>query len=157
MGRYLTRRYVALRWVEATRLASLDHTPLAAIRYAATAELLHRTEWWAWWSDGLLTTAIGLPESLNPQGLSPDAVELISDVWASESPQPECGWAMLAQVQHVLYVELLFHQDTDRSLIWEQLMVELHDGQRRILYRLWSRLEEGYLCQIDVEPPELLN
>jgi hypothetical protein len=107
MGRYLTRRYVAVDRDEAVRLAGLDHTPIEEIRYAAEAELIHRTEWWAWWSDELLTIAIGLPESLQPQGLSSDAVDLISSVWASNSPQPECGWSLLAQVRRILTSESL--------------------------------------------------
>lgn len=140
MGRYLTRRYVAVDWGEAVRLARLDQTPIEEIRYAAEAELIHRTEWWAWWSDGLLTVAIGLPESLAPEGLSTDAVELITDVWESNSVAPQCGWALLAQVQRILSVELMLaaNQDRDRSLIWEQIMVELGNGQQRVLYRVWG-------------------
>lgn len=156
MGRYLTRRYVALSWAEATRLASLDLTPLEAIRYSVTAELIHRTEWWAWWSDGLLTTAIGLPEFLNPQGLSPDAVELITDVWASDSPQPECGWPLLAQIQRILNIELVLRssQGNERLLPLERLTVELGNGQQSVLYRVSIRSGEGYSCQISTELPE---
>jgi hypothetical protein len=75
MGRYLNRRYIAVSWDEAVRLAGLDQTPIEEIRYSADAELIHRIEWWAWWSDELLTMTIGLPESLQPQGLSSDAVD----------------------------------------------------------------------------------
>ncbi|WP_416671425.1 hypothetical protein [Egbenema bharatensis] len=155
MGRYLTRRYVAIDWDEAVRLAGLDQTPIAEIRYAAEAELIHRTEWWAWWSDELLTTAIGLPESLQPQGLSPDAVDLITDVWESNSLFPQCGWSLLAQVQHILSIELVLGsgQGTERLLTWEQLTVELGDGQQRVLYRVWGRSDEGYSCQICTELP----
>jgi hypothetical protein len=154
MGRYLTRRYVAVDWDEAVRLAGLDQTPIAEIRYTAEAELIHRTEWWAWWSDGLLTIAIGLPESLNPQGLSPDAVELISSVWASNSPQPECGWSLLAQVRRILTSESLSVEVGYSSPRWERLGIELCDGQRSILYRLYVRDGDGYLCEIRTEPPE---
>ncbi len=157
MGRYSTKRYVALSWAEATRLAGLDQTPLTAIRYSAAAVLIHRTEWWAWWSDELLTTAIGLPESCNPQGLSHAAVELITDVWASDSPQPDCRWSLLAQVQHVLLVEPLSQQCTDNLTTWERLLVELSNGQQRPLYRVWVRLGDQYLCQISTELPELLS
>jgi hypothetical protein len=81
MARFLTRWYAAVTWSEALRLAALDNTPIAVIRQSSNAELVHRTEWWAWWSDERLTTAIGLPESLCPESLSPDAVSLISEVW----------------------------------------------------------------------------
>ena len=156
MGRYLTRRYVAVSWDEAVRLARLDQTPIEDIRYSAEAELIHRTEWWAWWSDRLLTTAIGLPESLSPQGLFPDAVELITDVWESNSLAPQCGWTLLAQVQRIFNIELVVpsSQGSDRSQTWERLTVELGNGQQRILYRVWMRADEGYSCQIRTEPPE---
>jgi hypothetical protein len=156
MGRYLTRRYVAVDWDEAVRLAHLDQTPIEEIRYAAEAELIHRTEWWAWWSDELLTLAIGLPESLAPQGLSADAVELITEVWESNSLAPQCGWALLAQVQRILNIELMLRsgQGSERLLTWERLTVELGNGQQRMLYRVWGRSDEGYSCQISTELPE---
>jgi hypothetical protein len=156
MGRYLTNRYVALSWAEATRLAALDQTPLGAIRYSATAELVHRTDWWAWWSDSLLTTAIGLPESCNPQGLSPAAEELITDVWASDSPGPQCGWALLAQVERVLQVETLATPPSAfiYLTIREQLLVELRDGQPSTLYRVWMGADEGYFCQVSTRRPD---
>lgn len=157
MGRYLTRRYVAVSWDEAVRLARLDQTPIEDIRYSAEAELIHRTEWWAWWSDGLLTSAIGLPESLNPQGLFPDAVELISSVWASNSPQPECGWSLLAQVRRILASERIsveMDYTTGNSPRWERLSIELCDGQHSTLYRLYVGDVDGYLCEIRTDPPE---
>jgi hypothetical protein len=155
MGRYLTRHYVSVAWDEAVRLAGLDQTPIGEIRYAAEADLIHRTEWWAWWSDGLLTTALGLPESLHPQGLSLDAVELITDVWESNSLAPECGWSLLAQVQRILDVELVLRssQGAEHSLLWEQMMVELGNGQQQVLYRSWVRSDEGYSCRICTELP----
>jgi hypothetical protein len=161
MGRYLTRRYVVMNWDEATRLASLDQTPLEAIRYAATAELLHRTEWWAWWSDELLTTAIGLPESVTSQALSADAVELISDIWASDSPQPECGWAMLAQVQRILNREVLSISMLNdvQPAMRERLTVEFAESQPGALYCFWVWLgdDNGYLCEITTELPEIFD
>ncbi|MBE9137972.1 hypothetical protein IQ254_12350 [Nodosilinea sp. LEGE 07088] len=88
MARFLTRRYVAVTGAEAFRLAQLDGTPWSEIRHTEDVQLLHREEWWAWWSDEQLTTAIGLPESLCPETLSTDAVLLISEVWESFSPAP---------------------------------------------------------------------
>lgn len=151
MGRYSTNRYVALSWAEATRLATLDQTPLGAIRYSAAAELVHRTDWWAWWSDGLLTTAIALPESCNPQGLSPDAVELITDVWASDSLAPQCGWAVLAQVQQILSREVLSASRLPQLTLRERLTVELRDAGQVVLYCSWRGHEDGYLCEVTIE------
>jgi hypothetical protein len=158
MGRYQTRRYVAVSWAEAVQLAQLDGTPLAAIRGAETVALIHRTEWWAWWSDQQLTIAIGVPESLQTQGLSTDAVQLITDVWGSDSPSPRCGWLMLAQVQRVLLCEAIavgMARGNFRPETWERLTVEFCDGQLGVLYRFWLGYEEGYLCQIETDPPEL--
>jgi hypothetical protein len=41
----------------------------------------------AWWSDEQLTTAIALPESLQPIGSSSDAVLLIDQVWCMDGQQ----------------------------------------------------------------------
>jgi hypothetical protein len=157
MSRYLTRRYATVTWIEALRLALLDQTPIEEIRCSPQVELVHRTEWWAWWSDEVLTVAIGLPEELQPQALTPDAVELIDDVFLSDTPQPQCGWATLAHVQRILRIERIVVQQsgvTNRLGRWEELAVEFHDGRQEILYRLWIGFEEGYWCDIRVEPPE---
>lgn len=114
MGRYLTRRYVAVDWDEAVRLAGLDQTPIEEIRYSAS-------------------------------------------VWASNSPQPVCGWSLLAQVRRILTSERLSVEvsyTTYNSPRWESLSVELCDGQRSTLYRLYVGDEDGYLCEIRTEPPE---
>lgn len=66
MDRYQTKYYVAVQWTDTVRLAQLDGTLPEEIRHTGSVELLHRTEWWAWWSDQQLTTAIGLPEELQP-------------------------------------------------------------------------------------------
>lgn len=156
MGRYLTRRYVAVTWTEANRLARLDATPIEQIRYAAEVELIHRTDWWAWWSDELLTTAIGLPEDLRPRGLSIDAETLITDVWASNSSTPQCGWSRLAQVQRILSREVLsidFSMSIYHPSTWEKLIVEFQDEQSGVLYRFWVGSEDGYCCEIRTDLP----
>ncbi|MEL6780365.1 MAG: hypothetical protein AAFO06_24315 [Cyanobacteria bacterium J06597_16] len=98
MNRYMTGRYVAVDWAEALRLAQLDGTAVGDIRCQQDIELLHRTDWWAWWSDERLTTAIGLPESLRPAHLSADATALFFEVWMSGLIAPECGWAVLVHI-----------------------------------------------------------
>lgn len=156
MGRYLTRRYVAVSWAAAVELAQLDGTPAEQIRATADAELIHRTDWWAWWSDEGLTTAIGLPENLQPQSLSPDAVELITDVWCSDSPSPRCGWGTLAQVQRIMQCEPIrigTVRGSFRPETWERLTIAWRDGQQGVLYRFWLGYEGGYLCEIQTEPP----
>lgn len=107
MARYLTKRFVAVTWTEAVRLAYLDGTLVRNIRVDAEVELIHRTEWWAWWSDEQLTTAIALPESLQPIRLSPDAVLLIDQVWCSSVAAPRGGWRVLV----VLGYEMIVYAD----------------------------------------------
>jgi len=69
---------------------------------------------------------------------------------------PECGWALLAQVQRILNFELVLRssQGTERLLSWERLIVELGNGQQRVLYRVWIGWNEEYLCNIGVDPPQ---
>jgi hypothetical protein len=156
MGRYQTRRYVAVSWAGARRLAQLDGTPLENVRSTEDVELIQRTDWWAWWSDGVLTTVIGLSEELRPQGLSPDAVELITDVWCSDSPSPCCGWGTLARVQRIVQCEPIrvgIARGSFRPETWERLTAEWTNGEQGVLYRFWLGYEEGYLCQIQTEPP----
>jgi hypothetical protein len=118
--------------------------------------LVHRTEWWAWWSDERLTTAIALPESLQPIGLSVDAVLLIDQVWCSRTAMPRCGWRVLASVRRVLGREVLAiapRVSGFRPATWERLTVEFLDGQQGVLYRFWQGYEDEYLCQIASDPP----
>ncbi|MEO0537706.1 MAG: hypothetical protein AAF215_28070 [Cyanobacteria bacterium P01_A01_bin.123] len=151
MERYLTSRYAAVSWAEAVRLAKLDLTELGKIHYTPDVELIHRTDWWAWWSDQRLTPAIGLPEELRPQGLSVDAEDLITDVWAS-GLVPTCGWTMLAKVQQVIEVTKLNWSGSDQySSSCERLKVEFRNGSRAVLYRHWHGGD--YLCEIRFHQP----
>jgi hypothetical protein len=155
MARYLTKRFVAVTWVEAVRLASIDATPVNNIRCDADVDLVHRTEWWAWWSDERLTTAIALPEALESIGLSADAVLLIDQVWCSRSTVPRCGWRVLANVRRIISREVLAiapRRSDYRPATWERLTVEFLDSQRGVLYRFWQGYEDGYLCEISLTP-----
>jgi hypothetical protein len=152
MARFLTRRYVAVTWAEAIRLAALDGTPWPEIQEAEEAYLLHREEWWAWWSDGRLTTAISLPSSLCPQCLSLDAVGLISEVWESHAGTPACGWATLAWVEQVLHREWQTRPDNTGSYDWitlERLTVRFTDGSEGVLQCWYKGYSEGFECQIE--------
>ena len=152
MARFLTRRYVAVTWAEAIRLAALDGTPWAEIQQAEEVYLLHREEWWGWWSDERLTTAISLPSSLCPQSLAPDAVGLISEVWESYGGVPACGWATLAQVEQVLSRERQPRQEDMDSYEWinlERLAVRFTDGSKGTLQCWYRGFGEGFECQIN--------
>ena len=161
MERYLTRRHVSVTLYEAQRLAQLDGTPIHRIRHTPNVYLVHRTEWWAWWSDECLTGAISLPDSLCPESLSPDAVELISAVWDSASPPPQCGWGTLANVEVIVRRERL---NIDRPILiplkgesLEKLTVRFRDGERGVLYCFSQFLHEDYFCDISRELPDFLG
>ena len=152
MARFVTRRYVAVTWAEAIRLAALDGTPWSEIQRAEGVYLLHREEWWAWWSDERLTTAISLPSSLCPQSLSPDAVGLISEVWESDGEVPACGWATLARVERVLSRERRPHPENTGGYDWitlERLSVRFTDGLEGVLQCWYKGYAEGFECQIE--------
>jgi hypothetical protein len=149
MNRYVTRRYVAVCWTEAMRLANLDGTSLNSIRCHDNIALLHRTEWWAWWSDERLTTAIGLPPELCPEMLSVDAIALIDNVWLGGAIAPQCGWALLAKVDRILSRER--HSCfTGRKIFGcqEKLTVRFSDKKARTLYLCYTH-NQG-LCQCDI-------
>ncbi|NEP19425.1 MAG: hypothetical protein F6J97_21460 [Leptolyngbya sp. SIO4C1] len=156
MDRYLTHSFVALTWAEAVRLARLEGLPPDNIRHTPDVELLHRTDWWAWWSDEVLTMALGLPESVRSQELSSDAEALITDVWASESLAPTCGWQALAPVRRIVRQEPLSMSRllSDYQIeTRERLTVELQTGELSVRYQLWQSLPDGYLCDISFDLP----
>jgi hypothetical protein len=157
MERYMTRCYVALDWPAAVRLARLEGLPLDDIRHTPGVAVVHRTVWWAWWSDQRLTTAIGLPDEVRPQSLSIDAVQLISEVWESDSAAPQCGWTTLAKVQQILSCKVVrvgARLGQFRPETWECLTVLFEDQQQGSLYRFWKGYDEGYLCDVRCSLPE---
>ena len=152
MARFLTRRYVAVTWTEALRLAALDQTPWSEIRQAEEVQLLHREEWWAWWSDEQLTTAIGLPESLCPETLSTDAAALITEVFESYGGTPDCGWETLARVEQVLSRERQPRTENTGGYDWitlELVTVGFTDGLEGVLRCWYKRSTKGFECQIE--------
>ena len=150
MNRYITRRYVAAYLADAERLAQLDGTTLNEIRLDNSVDLIHRTAWWAWWSDELLTTAIGLREDLWPERLSADAVALIDDVWMGELVAPQCGWALLARVEQIVACERVhLSNEIESSGCQEELTLRLTDNTQGTYYRCYSRGNNGsYRCDI---------
>jgi len=153
MERFLTRRYVAVTPQAAQRLARLDGTPEAGIRHTPEVVLLHRTQWWAWWSDDRLTTAIGLPEALTPAELSPDAVALIALVWEGAAAAPRCGWRTLAQVAEIVAREPLAVGPGDaEAWVSTTLTVRFRSGDLGMLYCYCQILDGDYWCDISVTP-----
>jgi hypothetical protein len=154
MERYQTRRYVVVSWPEAIRLARLDGTPPDDIRQSPDVTLLHRTEWWVWWSDERLTTALGLPEELQPRGLSDDAEELISDAWMCDTIVPKDGWRLLAQVKCILSSERSSFKGGGNNFQYatlDKVVVEYQDGSSGAVYKLLMSYIEDYFYLIRIE------
>lgn len=149
MDRYMTRRYVATCWADALRLAQLDSTALEDIKHSQDVELRHRTDWWALWSDNRLTTAIGLPEALHPNGLSADAISLIEEVWIGGDFTPQCGWALLARVDRILDCErVYFFEERDFVLCQENLTLRFVDHEVGRLLRCSAKIDNCYQCDL---------
>ena len=131
-------------------MARIDGTPLDDVLEFPNARLLHRTEWWAYWSDGPLTTAIGLPEAWEVRILSVAAESLIWQVWMSKSRSPQCGWATLADVQDIVSCELeqISLQQPYYPITIQKLVVEFRNGQQGTLYQRIQRYSDGYTCEI---------
>ena len=161
MERYRTRRHVAITWADALRLAGLDRTPVENILHISDVELIHRTEWWAWWSDLKITIAFGLPQDLYPQGLAPDAAQLISEAWESDVLEPECGWPLLAEVRQILNRTFIWRGEQRGQYqpeTWEQLRALGQNNRDFLLYRVIQGYEEGYYCDFVLNlPPGLVN
>lgn len=149
MDRYITRRYVATCWADALRLARLDGTAPEDIRHSQDLDLRYRTDWWALWSDHHLTTAIGLPEGLCPDGLSADAISLIDDVWIGGVSIPQCGWPLLAKVERILTCErVYFLEEKEFALCQENLTLRFVDNQEGMLSRCYARIGSCYRCDL---------
>lgn len=156
MNRYITKRYAAICWIEAVRLATLDGTPFSNIQCNSNVELVHRTDWWAWWSDKRLTTAIGLPEDLCPRGLSADAAALIFQVWSTPLFSPQCGWALLAKVKSIEQREVIDITNLNNDVIiskWEKMTLLFEPNEQGILYCHSYSDASGYRCDMMTERP----
>ena len=152
----MTRRYVAISWPEAIRLANLDGTPPHIIRCTYNTKLIHRTDWWALWEDERLTTAIGLPEELRPEKLSTDSESLIFDVWTGGLLSPQCGWSTLAKVESLISSKTIradLVQSNTATSTWEKITLLFTDGQHGSLYRHRYQKGADYRCNITFEPP----
>lgn len=169
MSRYLTRRYVAVSRAEAKRLAALDGTPMDQIRYTPRVKVLHRTEWWAWWSDQMITSALTLPSTLDSTCLTAPAEKLINQVRNRRPGRPRCGWSTLANIKQIVSRDTLAlwsYQDKNWEKAWteriDRLQVRSTKGTVETLYTYFSSkssMDQLPYYEIDWEFPieRLLN
>lgn len=157
MIRYLTQRYVAVTRDQAERLALIDGS--ARIVETHGVELVHATNLnaascWAFWSDGAITTSIGLPAELKERrGLSAAAAELIDSVRGSDSGSPRVagGYATLAAVQDVARDEVFVGESRGvyaRQRV-ERLTARLSDGSQRTMLLTSGGYSEGYAYELE--------
>ena len=98
-----------------------------------------------------MTTAIGLPEELRPEGLSAGAVSLIDGLWSCGAFTPQCGWALLAKVDQVLSCkQVYFWEERDFVLCQENLTLRFVDMSEGKLFRCCARVEGCYQCDLIV-------
>lgn len=101
-SRYRTRRYCCMDRVESLRLARVDHTPEDKIRHDSMVEPVHvEPNSWALWSDGVITTAIGLPKIAQVRGLSESVARTISYCKGSDSPASADVYARLVKAGEI--------------------------------------------------------
>lgn len=158
--RYLTRMYAAVSLGEAQRLAAIDSMPFEKVQQTHNVELLHvhHTELWAWWSDGVLTTGLGLKPELCANVLSADAEDLIHTACLGVCLSPACGWQKLAQVKRILKQEKLAigpQRPNHKPETLTRLAVENVNGERSELYTFFSAegIEDYFDYQVTTELP----
>lgn len=158
--RYLTKRFAAISFDEAQRLAAIDRMPLEKVQQTSNVQLLHvhHSELWAWWNDGILTTGLGLKPGYSPNLLSADAEELIHTVCLSICTQPACGWSTLAEVKHIFKHEKLAvgpKIGNYRPETLTRLIVENVNNKQGTLYTFFSAegIEDRFEFQVTIELP----
>jgi hypothetical protein len=148
--RYLTSWYACLDRREAERLAAINGSEIQV----ADAEIVHATGEWALWSDGRITTAIGLPRwATRVRTLAPAAERLISTCRGSDSGAPQIagGYLALAAVVEVIEEQPIdvgesrgvYARDTTR-----RLRLRLRDGSERTIYERSAGYFEGYAYEL---------
>lgn len=147
---WIAGSYVALDRHEAERLAAIDGKSL---RVDESVEVVHAREGdWALWSDGLITTAIGLPRwAVQTRSLSTDAHDLISACRGSDSGAPSVGYAALIAVEQIERHETLSVGQSRgcyaRATV-ERLTTRLRDGSQRNFYTYSAGYCEGYAFEV---------
>lgn len=110
-----------------------------ALSITDDVSLVHATATWAYWSDGAITPSRGLAVE-RPQGLSADAVTLVTVARESKSARPTCGWEALASVARIVSREVIVdapRRPLDHRVRVVRLRVVTVDGVER---DLWARL-----------------
>lgn len=134
--RYLTKHNASLDRSSAERFAEIEGTAFSKIRYSPDVELLHIYKkigfWWALWSDGIITTANGLPKDLNVTSISADAETIIAAALESDSAFPSCGWLKLSRIKRICHRDIcnVSNQLAKDLQIRERLFVEFNDGSK---------------------------
>lgn len=150
--RYKTKWYVTTDLSEARRLAEIEGTHLDQIETTpATPKHVDHRNHWALWSDGRITTSIGLDDGLRPVSLSTDAARLISSVWGSDSGRPAVGWDLLTQIAEIVSsrtVEEGRGPGSYQGPTIQHLRVRLVDGRRTDLWVYSVGYFEGYAFEI---------
>ena len=157
--RYLVGRdaYVTTDAEYATYLVSLCATK--EVIETPNVELTHRARSWALWSDGRLTTDIGLGDE-RATSLSADAVTLISTWRGSDSGKPQIrgGVATLIAVakvaKRVLSAEPARHGGFQGQKV-TQLLLTLTDGTTRTIYSTEVGYSEGYIYDLTDDRPAM--
>lgn len=150
MIRYQTRWHVTTDKAEAERLAKIDKIT-AEIKVTDNVDLIHSSGSWALWSDGEITTAIGLDKSLKPKGLPKDVAKLIGSVWMSDSPRPMGGWSVLTTIKEIISTETLsIGRGTGyfASPKTERITVRRINGSTDSIYVYTVGYCEGYVCDV---------
>lgn len=149
--------YVALDAAQAERLSKVAG-------YAITttpATVVHGTSTWALWSDGSITTAIGLPQwAREINSLSADAASLISAVRGSDSGAPRVGWNALLSV-----IEVLSQETVESGLSIghyakpqiQRMRVRLKNGETPTWWLFTEGYEEGYVYELHPSRESLMR
>lgn len=148
--RYITRWYCTTQPAEAERLSAIDGTKPDQVRTTEGVILLHATDRWAYWSDGRVTTSIGLSpteKTASVQSLSATAADLISGVRGADGGEVEGGWPTLVKIARELS-RTTIEKGPDRGVYHratvEKIEVENNDGTKATLYEYSAGYFEGY-------------
>ena len=141
--RYLTDEFAAISLHAANRLAQIFNISSNCVQITKDVKLLHRIDFWAWWSDDKLTTSVGLPKDYEPKSLSPCAEKLIHKVCLSATGRPSCGWAKLAGAQQIVSTERIAVGARKETL--DRLVIEYADEQQEVRLRPVFCREHGNL------------
>lgn len=155
MNRYKTRWYVTTDEDEALRLARVDGTPAEEIEVAENVHPVHvESEYadWALWSDGVFTTAIGLPKSMKSvQLLSPDAASIITNSRGSDTPATRDTLLFVSKIDRIVR-QVPWGKAPSRapyaSLEVDEVVARMKSGERKKFYIISMGYPEGYYYEI---------